>query len=266
MPSESESDDDLLEQAYGYKVNGTYPEGCTLNKQRSIRRKAKKLVLVNGDVRLKKKTKGTNESNGLDERFNQTLQRMLVKAITGQNELWDEFIDSAVFAYNTSYHESSCYAPFEVMFGREAVLPFGVDLKSVSPDKLLCTAVETDMAVLTSERQKVLKIVKSNILRAQEKQKQQYDAKHARVNIFQIGTEVFKKDFVRKKRKGGKLDPKLTAPSLHQESNFLGPPASISPQQSTPSASPQQSTPPASPQQSTPSAFPQQYILPASVL
>ena len=77
------------------------------------------------------------QSNGLDERFNQTLQRMLVKAITGQKELWDEFIDSAVFAYNTSYHESSCYAPFEVMFGRKAVLPIDVDLKSVSPDKLL---------------------------------------------------------------------------------------------------------------------------------
>ena len=77
------------------------------------------------------------QSNGLDERFNQTLQRMLVKAITVQKELWDEFIDSAVFAYNTSYHESSCYAPFEVMFGRKAVLPFDVDLKSVSPDKLL---------------------------------------------------------------------------------------------------------------------------------
>ena len=58
MPSESESDDDLFEQAYGYKVNGTYPEGCTLNKKRSI---AEKLVLVNGKVRLKKKTKGTNE-------------------------------------------------------------------------------------------------------------------------------------------------------------------------------------------------------------
>ena len=61
MPSESESDDHLLEQAYGYKVNRTYAEGCTLNKKRSIRRKAKKLVLVNGEVRLKKKTKGTNE-------------------------------------------------------------------------------------------------------------------------------------------------------------------------------------------------------------
>ena len=74
------------------------------------------------------------QSNGLDERFNQTLQWM---PITEQKQLWDEFIDSAVFAYNTSYHESSCYAPFEVMFGRKAVLPIDVDLKSVSPDKLL---------------------------------------------------------------------------------------------------------------------------------
>ena len=39
MSSESESEDDLLEQAYDYKVNGRYPEGCTLNKKRSIRGK-----------------------------------------------------------------------------------------------------------------------------------------------------------------------------------------------------------------------------------
>ena len=62
---------------------------------------------------------------------------MLVKAITGQKELWDEYIDSTVCAYNTSRHESSGYAPFEVMFGRKAVLPIDVDLKSISPGKLL---------------------------------------------------------------------------------------------------------------------------------
>ena len=77
------------------------------------------------------------QSNGLDKSFNQTLQRMLVKAITGQKELCNELIDSAVFAYNTSCHESSCYAPFEVMFGHKTVLPIDVDLKSASPDKLL---------------------------------------------------------------------------------------------------------------------------------
>ena len=61
MFSESESEDDLIEQAYDYKVNGKYPEGCTLNNKRSIRRKADKIVLQNGDVCMKKKTKGTNE-------------------------------------------------------------------------------------------------------------------------------------------------------------------------------------------------------------
>ena len=76
-------------------------------------------------------------SNGLDERFTQTFPRILVKAITGKQGLWDEFIDSVVFAYNTSCHESSCYAPFEVMFGHKAVLPIDVDVKSVSLDKFI---------------------------------------------------------------------------------------------------------------------------------
>ena len=50
MCSESESEDNLLEQAYDYKVNGRYPEGCMhmLNKKRSIRRKADNIVLQNG--------------------------------------------------------------------------------------------------------------------------------------------------------------------------------------------------------------------------
>ena len=36
MFSESESEDDLIEQAFDYKANGKYPEGCTLNNKRSI--------------------------------------------------------------------------------------------------------------------------------------------------------------------------------------------------------------------------------------
>ena len=60
---------------------------------------------------------------------------MLVKALKGQKELWDEFIDSAVFAYNTSCHESTHYTPFEVMFGRKATLPIDLDLKADSNDQ-----------------------------------------------------------------------------------------------------------------------------------
>lgn len=43
------------------------------------------------------------KANGLDERFNQTLQQMLVKYLdTEHKPEWDEFLDTCVFAYNTS--------------------------------------------------------------------------------------------------------------------------------------------------------------------
>ncbi len=43
------------------------------------------------------------KANGLDERFNQTLQRMLVKYLNTENrDTWDEFLDTCTFAYNNS--------------------------------------------------------------------------------------------------------------------------------------------------------------------
>ena len=56
---------------------------------------------------------------------------MFSKAVMGHKEMWDEFIDSAVFAYNTSTHESTTYSPFEVMFGRKARLPVEADLRPI---------------------------------------------------------------------------------------------------------------------------------------
>ena len=55
MSSESESEDNLVEQAYDYKVS------WRMNKKMSIRRKADKIVLQNGEMCIKKKMKGTNE-------------------------------------------------------------------------------------------------------------------------------------------------------------------------------------------------------------
>ena len=41
------------------------------------------------------------QANGLDERFNQTLQNMLCKLVQENKESWDSFLDTCTFAYNT---------------------------------------------------------------------------------------------------------------------------------------------------------------------
>lgn len=51
------------------------------------------------------------------------MRRMLVKYVGDEKETWDECLNSCTFAYNTSKHESSLFSPFEVMFGRKAVIP-----------------------------------------------------------------------------------------------------------------------------------------------
>ena len=58
-------------------------------------------------------------------------------------------------------------------------------------------------------RRKRLEEAKANIS-AQQKQAV-YDCKH-QPEVFTIGAVVLKKDFTRKKRKGGKLDAKWTGP------------------------------------------------------
>ena len=42
--SSGDEDFDLTAHAYVYKNDGVYPEGCTANHKRSIRRKASKMI------------------------------------------------------------------------------------------------------------------------------------------------------------------------------------------------------------------------------
>ena len=54
--------------------------------------------------------------------------------------------------------------------------------------------------------------VKTNVENAQKKQKMYYDQKHAAGDLFTIGSLVLKKDFRRKRRKGGKMDYRWQGP------------------------------------------------------
>ena len=79
------------------------------------------------------------QSNGLCERFNQTLKHSLSKILgKALQPSWDLYLNFAVFSYNTSTHSSTGFTPHFLTFGCEARLPadliFGVpELSSLEP-------------------------------------------------------------------------------------------------------------------------------------
>ena len=52
------------------------------------------------------------QSNGLDERMNQTLKAQLQKLVNAYQDHWDTMIDNTVFAYNTTCQASTKCTPF----------------------------------------------------------------------------------------------------------------------------------------------------------
>ena len=105
--------------------------------------------------------------------------------------------------------ESTKHTPFEVMYGRMARLPIDINSeKYESPDMRLAAYQELadpDEEEIQEKREHIRFSVKKNILAAQNKQKKHYDKIHRASECFTVGDTVLKKDFLRKKRKGGKL-------------------------------------------------------------
>ena len=59
------------------------------------------------------------QTDGLVERFNQTLKRMLKKAAMDNVKDWDKFVPYLLFAYREVPQASTGFSPFELVYGRK---------------------------------------------------------------------------------------------------------------------------------------------------
>jgi len=66
------------------------------------------------------------QANGLVERFNGTLKKMLQKLCLEQPRQWDRYINALLFAYREVPQESLKFSPFELLFGRTVRGPLQV--------------------------------------------------------------------------------------------------------------------------------------------
>ena len=68
------------------------------------------------------------QSDGQVERQNRTLQEIIAHFVSANQSDWDQWVDQAVFAYNTSVHASTGFSPYELVFGRPPRMPLEVEL------------------------------------------------------------------------------------------------------------------------------------------
>lgn len=101
------------------------------------------------------------QSDGLVERMNRTMKSALSIYCQEDPATWDDYLPFVTFGINTSKQVSTGYSPYEIMFGRKAILPALAELPSVQQYNNYDTT--TWMAYLNHYIPVLLNDVKKNI-------------------------------------------------------------------------------------------------------
>lgn len=72
--------------------------------------------------------------NGVVERFNRTLGNMIRALLPKAKHRWPQMLKSLTFSYNATIHQTTGFAPFQLMFSRTPRLPVDVLFRSVLLD------------------------------------------------------------------------------------------------------------------------------------
>ena len=148
------------------------------------------------------------QTNGLVERFNKTLCEALAK-LQNDND-WDERIAPVLFAYRNKINTSTKMRPSYLVYGRK--------LRITEDEKDEETSISDRVVQLMDKIPIVRQEAKSNVEKAQLKQKEYHDNKFKRKSRFDIGDKVLLYDAAKEKQWSGKLEDKWKGPYyIHKE-------------------------------------------------
>ena len=131
------------------------------------------------------------QTDGLVERFNQTLKGMLRKTAHDGGKYWDKQIPYLLFAYREVPQSSTGFSPFELLYGRDVRGPLDIlretwEASPKSEETVVSHVLETHAQQRLKE---MADIVEENLVIRQGAQKQWYD-KRARLREFKSGDPV----------------------------------------------------------------------------
>ena len=127
-------------------------------------------------------------ANGLCEKFNGTLKKMLIRMSNEQPKEWDRFIEPLLFAYREVPQESTGFAPFELLYGRTLRGPMSI-LRDLWTKEGIDKEVITTYQYVFDLRNRIedtCTLARENLLTAQKMYKKHFD-KSARLRTLDIG-------------------------------------------------------------------------------
>ena len=130
------------------------------------------------------------QTDGLVERFNQTLKAMLRKTAMKSGKDWDKLIPALLFAYREVPQESTGYSPFELLYERDVRGPLDVLKHSFEGNHSIRNQNVVSHILLQSDKLEAMKeAVHNNLRKAQQQQKVWYD-ENSRERSFAVGDWV----------------------------------------------------------------------------
>jgi ribonuclease HI len=152
------------------------------------------------------------QSNGIDERVNGTIVRILRNYVDDFHSDWDEKLAAAVYLYNTTVHESTGYSPYQLLYGSDPRSPLREGQLEIE-----------DLGEVRSVRNEMRKEAGDNIQSSQATQKDYYDRNHRQFNLG-IGDLVLVKEHTVPSELTKKLYAKWDGPEMI--TGFIGEPNS----------------------------------------
>ncbi|MCU7858926.1 MAG: DDE-type integrase/transposase/recombinase, partial [Candidatus Thiodiazotropha sp. (ex Lucinoma kastoroae)] len=127
--------------------------------------------------------------NGMTERFNQTLLKMLGTLEDRQKEDWKSFVAPLVHAYNATRHDSTGFSPYYLMFGRHPRLAVDAYLGLNSSQDPTISSREHYVSKLKKRLHFAYKVASSEAQKSAGRHKVRYDSK-VRESTVDIGDKV----------------------------------------------------------------------------
>ena len=129
--------------------------------------------------------------NGLTEKFNGTLKKMLRRLCVEQPKQWYRFINPLLFAYREVPQASTGFSPFELLYGRTVRGPMAI-LKELWTGESESTEVKTSYQYVLELRERLeetMKLAQEELTKNQTRYKRNYDKK-TKDRLFNKGDKV----------------------------------------------------------------------------